>query len=88
MLLCFVYSKICPIFANLTKIGNTIEKTLAMSKSEHVTYNKAVKQNEQPQQSRVSGVDSLEKKIEALRKLRDNGVITDEEFKSLLAKLL
>lgn len=51
-------------------------------------YNKAVKQNEQPQQSQVSGVDSLEKKIEALRKLRDNGVITDEEFKSLLSKLL
>lgn len=48
-------------------------------------YNKSVKQNER---SQTSGNDSLEKKIEALRKLRDNGTITNEEFKSLLAKLL
>ncbi len=51
-------------------------------------YNKAVNQNVQPQQSQVNGVDSFEKKVETLRKLRENGTITEEEFKSLLAKLL
>lgn len=49
-------------------------------------YNKAVQQNQQTQPQ--ANKEDFEKKIEALRKLRDSGTITDEEFKSLLSKLL